>query len=146
MPSRISMLRCFITRSLIQQPRNPKETLTNTNSYHNSTKLATGYFSLNSEEGNKTNGFGPSSKSNAWTEVGQAAYDFRSDYVTSPSAAMLESIVKTTLLDDVMMEDPTTNSFQAYMAELTGKEDALLVSSGTMGNQIALRSALMVPP
>jgi threonine aldolase len=78
--------------------------------------------------------------------VGQAAYDFRSDYMTSPSAAILESIVKTTLLDDVMMEDPTTNSFQAYMAELTGKEDALLVSSGTMGNQIALRSALMVPP
>ncbi|OAA65589.1 threonine aldolase [Niveomyces insectorum RCEF 264] len=85
-------------------------------------------------------------ESNAWTEVGQAAYDFRSDYVTSPTSAMLESIVKTTLLDDVMMEDPTTNAFQDFMADLTGKEAALLVSSGTMGNQIALRSALTSPP
>ncbi|KAI9666272.1 MAG: putative low-specificity L-threonine aldolase 1 [Bathelium mastoideum] len=98
------------------------------------------------KNGFETNGFEIPSKPNAWTEVGQAAYDFRSDYVTSPSAAMLESIIKTTLLDDVMMEDPTTNSFQSFMAELTGKEAALLVSSGTMGNQIALRSALQVPP
>jgi threonine aldolase len=94
----------------------------------------------------KTNGFAPSKKPNAWMEVGQAAYDFRSDYVTSPTAAMLESIIETTLLDDVMREDPTTNSFQTFMADLAGKEAALLVSSGTMGNQIALRSALMSPP
>ena len=92
------------------------------------------------------NDFEHSSKPNAWLEVGQAAYDFRSDYVTSPTAAMLESIVKTSLLDDVMMEDPTTNSFQSFIAGLTGKEAALLVSSGTMGNQIALRSALKSPP
>ncbi|KUJ21666.1 uncharacterized protein LY89DRAFT_681106 [Mollisia scopiformis] len=101
---------------------------------------------LASNPTNKTNGFEPSSRPNAWMEVGQAAYDFRSDYVTSPTPAMLESIIKTTLLDDVMMEDPTTNSFQDFMADLTGKEAALLVSSGTMGNQIALRSALTSPP
>ena len=120
------------------------ESLTNTQ--HITAERELMHLSLNSEESLKTNGFEPSIKSNAWTEVGQAAYDFRSDYVTSPSAAMLESIVKTTLLDDVMMEDPTTNSFQSFMAELTGKEAALLVSSGTMANQIALRSALKIPP
>jgi len=85
-------------------------------------------------------------KKNAWSHPGQAAYDFRSDYVTTPSAAMLEGIVNATLLDDVMMEDPTTNAFQDFMAELTGKEAGLLVSSGTMGNQVSLRSALQVPP
>ncbi|KAI1460132.1 pyridoxal phosphate-dependent transferase [Annulohypoxylon moriforme] len=82
----------------------------------------------------------------AWGSPGQAAYDFRSDYVTTPNAAMLQSIINTSLLDDVMMEDPTTNSFQAFMAELTGHEDVLLVLSGTMGNQVALRSALCSPP
>lgn len=82
----------------------------------------------------------------AWSQPGQAAYDFRSDYVTSPSLAMLEAIVHTTLLDDVMMEDPTTNSFQTFMADLTGHEASLLVLSGTMGNQVALRAALTTPP
>ncbi|KAI0883874.1 l-allo-threonine aldolase [Annulohypoxylon maeteangense] len=82
----------------------------------------------------------------AWGTPGQAAYDFRSDYVTTPNAAMLQSIINTSLLDDVMMEDPTTNSFQVFMAGITGHEDSLLVLSGTMGNQVALRSALCSPP
>ena len=55
-----------------------------------------------------------------WSQPGQAAHDFRSDHVTSPSLAVLGAIVHTTLLDDVMMEDPTTNSFQTFMAVLTG--------------------------
>ncbi|KAK3942536.1 threonine aldolase [Diplogelasinospora grovesii] len=75
-----------------------------------------------------------------------AAYDFRSDYVTIPTVAMLQSIASTTLNDDVGMEDPTTNDFQAFIAQLTGHEDALFVLSGTMGNQIALRAALTTPP
>ncbi|KAI1758723.1 l-allo-threonine aldolase [Hypoxylon sp. FL1150] len=82
----------------------------------------------------------------AWVTPGPAAYDFRSDFVTTPTAAMLKGIVDATLLDDETMEDPTTNSFQAWMAELTGHEDALLVLSGTMGNQVALRTALSAPP
>ncbi|KAI1140947.1 pyridoxal phosphate-dependent transferase [Hypoxylon sp. FL0543] len=82
----------------------------------------------------------------AWSKPGQAAVDFRSDYVTTPNAAMLHSIVHASLLDDVMMEDPTTNSFQDFMAELTGHEASLLVLSGTMGNQVALRTALRAPP
>ncbi|KAJ5266743.1 l-allo-threonine aldolase [Penicillium angulare] len=82
----------------------------------------------------------------AWASPGQAAYDFRSDYVTSPNADMLASIINTSLLDDVMKEDPTTNNFQEFIARLTGHEDSLVVMSGTMGNQVALRAALPAPP
>ncbi|KAJ5737628.1 uncharacterized protein N7483_002753 [Penicillium malachiteum] len=59
---------------------------------------------------------------------------------------MLDSIINTTLLDDVMKEDPTTNSFQDFIATLSGHEDSLLVMSGTMGNRVALRTALLAPP
>lgn len=59
---------------------------------------------------------------------------------------MLKAIAQTTLMDDVYQEDSTTNDFEKFMANLTGKEDSLLVMSGTMGNQIALRSLLTQPP
>lgn len=59
---------------------------------------------------------------------------------------MLTAIQNTTLLDDVFVEDPTTNSLETYMAERTHHEAALFVLSGTMGNQIALRSHLTQPP
>ncbi|TVY40497.1 Aldolase [Lachnellula occidentalis] len=83
----------------------------------------------------------------AWHRAeSQAAYDFRSDYVTCPNLSMLQSIINTSLGDDVMMEDSTTNDFQAFMADLCGHEDALLAMSGTMANQVALRSALTCAP
>lgn len=61
---------------------------------------------------------------------------------------MLAAIASTTLLDDVMDggADPTTNSLEAFIADLTGKETALLVCSGTMGNQVAIRTHLTTPP
>jgi threonine aldolase len=59
---------------------------------------------------------------------------------------MLKAIQECTLLDDVFMEDPTTLSLERFVADLTGKEDALLVLSGTMGNQVALRAHLTAPP
>ena len=59
---------------------------------------------------------------------------------------MLEAIVSTSLGDDVTQEDPTMNSFQEYVAGLLGHEDSLFVMSGTMGNQVALRTALGAPP
>jgi threonine aldolase len=59
---------------------------------------------------------------------------------------MLAAIQNTTLLDDVFMEDPTTIALEAHMASLTQHEDALFVLSGTMGNQLALRSHLTQPP
>lgn len=61
---------------------------------------------------------------------------------------MLAAIASTTLLDDVMDggSDPTTNSLESMIAEMTNKEAALLVCSGTMGNQVAIRTHLTTPP
>lgn len=81
-----------------------------------------------------------------WSSPGAAALDFRSDVMTRPTARMLEAIAATTLQDDVYSEDPTTNDLEARICELTGKEAAVLVLSGTMGNQIALRTQLLAPP
>lgn len=66
--------------------------------------------------------------------------------MTTPTQAMLFAIQKTTLLDDVFQEDPTTIDLEAHVASLTGKEAGLFVLSGTMGNQIALRTLLTQPP
>ncbi|EEP76506.1 conserved hypothetical protein [Uncinocarpus reesii 1704] len=84
--------------------------------------------------------------SSSWEKPGRAAFDFRSDVVTRPTPSMLEAIANTSLLDDDFMEDPATNALQEYIAELTGHEDGLLVMSGTMGNQVALRTHLTQPP
>jgi threonine aldolase len=59
---------------------------------------------------------------------------------------MLTAIQNTTLLDDVFMEDPTTTSLESHLATLTSHPSALFVLSGTMGNQLALRSHLTQPP
>lgn len=59
---------------------------------------------------------------------------------------MLEAISQTSLLDDVFSEDPITNELQSYVADRTGHESALLVMSGTMGNQVAIRTHLAQPP
>lgn len=59
---------------------------------------------------------------------------------------MLNAIQNTTLLDDVFVEDPTTNDLETYIAQRTSHEAALFVLSGTMGNQLALRSHLTQPP
>ena len=83
---------------------------------------------------------------NHWLTPGQAAFDFRSNFVISPTINMLKSIISTTLLDDEMMEDPTTNNFQELMANLTGHEKVLLTYSGTMSNQVALCTALTTQP
>ncbi|KAJ5757562.1 uncharacterized protein N7511_006256 [Penicillium nucicola] len=81
-----------------------------------------------------------------WCGPGPAAYDFRTDTITTPSLSMLQAIAQSSLMDDVYQEDETTTEFEKFMSNLTGKEDSLLVMSGTMGNQIALRSLLTQPP
>ncbi|KIW20457.1 hypothetical protein PV08_01032 [Exophiala spinifera] len=83
---------------------------------------------------------------NAWHQPGPASYDFRSDVLTTPTESMLNAIANTTLRDDVFVEDPTTNDLEAHVATLSGHEAALLVMSGTMGNQVALRTHLAHPP
>jgi threonine aldolase len=64
--------------------------------------------------------------------------DLRSDTVTLPSPAMREAMYRAELGDDVMGEDPTVNRLQEMAAQRMGKEAALFVPSGTMGNLVAL--------
>jgi len=64
--------------------------------------------------------------------------DLRSDTVTLPSPTMREAMYRAELGDDVMGEDPTINRLEMMSAERMGKEAALFVASGTMGNLTAL--------
>ena len=65
--------------------------------------------------------------------------DLRSDTVTKPSEGMRRAMAEADVGDDVFGEDPTVNRLQEGVAELLGKEAALFVPSGVMGNQIALK-------
>lgn len=66
--------------------------------------------------------------------------DLRSDTVTRPSAAMKQAMFSAPLGDDVFGDDPTVNKLQNETAKLLGKQAGLFVPSGTMGNQIALKT------
>ena len=65
--------------------------------------------------------------------------DLRSDTVTLPTPAMRRAMAEADVGDDVYAEDPTVNRLQELAAAMVGKDAALYVPSGTMGNQIALR-------
>jgi threonine aldolase len=65
-------------------------------------------------------------------------YDLRSDTITKPTLEMRKVMASAEVGDDVYREDPTTTKLEALAAELTGKEKALFVSSGCMGNLISL--------
>ena len=60
--------------------------------------------------------------------------DLRSDTVTKPSAAMRRAMAEAEVGDDVFLEDPTLNRLQDRAAEIFGREAALFVPSGSMGN------------
>lgn len=64
--------------------------------------------------------------------------DLRSDTVTLPTPSMRRAMAEAEVGDDVYGDDPTINALQARAAELMGKEEALFVASGTMGNQVAV--------
>jgi len=64
--------------------------------------------------------------------------DLRSDTVTLPTPAMREAMATAEVGDDVLGEDPTVNRLEAIAAARVGKEAALFVASGTMGNLVAL--------
>jgi threonine aldolase len=68
-----------------------------------------------------------------------AIIDLRSDTVTRPSAEMRAAMAAAEVGDDVYGEDPTVNLLERRAAETFGREAALFVPSGTMGNQIAIR-------
>jgi len=70
-----------------------------------------------------------------------AAYrvDLRSDTVTAPSSTMRKAMAEAEVGDDWLGDDPTVNRLQERAAEVTGKEAALYVPTGTMANQIGVR-------
>lgn len=68
------------------------------------------------------------------------AIDLRSDTVSKPGDAMRRAMYDAEVGDDVFGDDPTVNRLEAMAAELLGKESALYVASGTMGNLLALMS------
>jgi len=65
--------------------------------------------------------------------------DLRSDTVTRPTKAMRAAMAAAEVGDDVYGEDPTVNLLEASAAAIFGREAALFVPTGTMGNQIAIR-------
>lgn len=66
--------------------------------------------------------------------------DLRSDTVTKPSAAMRQAMANAEVGDDVFGEDPTVIALQEKVAALLGKEKALFVPSGVMGNQLSIKA------
>lgn len=66
--------------------------------------------------------------------------DLRSDTVTRPTPAMRKAMVEAEVGDDVFGEDPTVNCLQERVAQILGKEASLFVPSGTMANQLAIKS------
>lgn len=65
--------------------------------------------------------------------------DLRSDTVTKPTPAMRRAMMEAEVGDDVYGEDPTVNHLERRAAEIAGKEAALFVPTGTMGNTIAVK-------
>jgi threonine aldolase len=72
--------------------------------------------------------------------MSRAVHELRSDTFTRPTEAMRRAMYESEVGDDVWHEDPTVHRLEARAAELTGKEAALFVSSGTQGNLIGLLS------
>src|SRR6267378_6918535 len=66
------------------------------------------------------------------------AVDLRSDTVTRPTAAMRQAIAQAVVGDDVYGDDPTVKALEERVASIAGKQASLFVSSGTMGNQLAV--------
>jgi len=66
--------------------------------------------------------------------------DLRSDTVTTPTEGMRKAIASAEVGDNVFDDDPTVHRLEQHVAELLGKDDAVYVPSGTMSNQVALRT------
>lgn len=64
--------------------------------------------------------------------------DLRSDTVTQPTASMRQAMAAAVVGDDVYRDDPTVTELEDLAARMLGKEAALFVTSGTMGNQLCV--------
>ncbi len=78
-------------------------------------------------------------KVGAMTAADGAVVDLRSDTVTRPTAEMRRAMAEAEVGDDVYGEDPSVNRLEARAAEIFGKEAALFVPTGCMGNLIAIK-------
>ena len=67
------------------------------------------------------------------------AIDLRSDTVTKPTAEMRRAMFEAEVGDDVYSEDPTINKLEKRAAEIFGREAAIFVPTGSMGNQVAIK-------
>lgn len=72
--------------------------------------------------------------------VARKIIDLRSDTVTIPTPPMLRAMMRAEVGDDVYGEDPSVNRLQELVAEMLGKEAALFVASGTMGNLVCIKA------
>ncbi|RSH80143.1 Threonine aldolase [Saitozyma podzolica] len=97
----------------------------------------------------------PNSKPEITAEVGgqknveallKVSRDFRSDTMTIPTDAQLLFALQASRGDDVYMEDDATSSLERRIAKLAGKEAALFAVSGTMTNQLSIRTHMKQPP
>ncbi|WVQ85408.1 hypothetical protein IAT38_007573 [Cryptococcus sp. DSM 104549] len=79
-------------------------------------------------------------------QLHRVARDFRSDTITIPTDAQLLFSLQATRGDDVYGEDPSTTALERRIAKLTGKEAAMFAVSGTMTNQLAIRTHMKQPP
>ena len=66
--------------------------------------------------------------------------DLRSDTITLPTPEMREAMAQAPVGDDVFSDDPTVNTLEERVAEMLGKEAAVYLPSGTMTNQVAVRT------
>ncbi|RKO86469.1 pyridoxal phosphate-dependent transferase, partial [Blyttiomyces helicus] len=66
--------------------------------------------------------------------------------VTKPTPAMLEAMFNVPVGDDVFEEDPSITAFQKRVADLAGHEAGMFCASGTMSNQLGIRTHLLAPP
>src|SRR5579864_3635786 len=69
----------------------------------------------------------------------RSAIDLRSDTVTQPTPEMRRAMAEAEVGDDVYGEDPSINRLEERAAQIFGREAAIFVPSGTMGNQIAIK-------
>src|SRR5215475_14571804 len=89
--------------------------------------------------GSRSTSLGPRSDDDAREESALIPpVDVRSDTVTRPTVAMRRAIASAVVGDDVIGDDPTTIELERRVAQLCGKEAALFVPSGTMGNQLGI--------
>ena len=68
------------------------------------------------------------------------AIDLRSDTITQPTPAMRAAMADAEVGDDVFGDEPTVKRLEVHVAEMLGKEAALFAPSGTMANQLAIRT------